>query len=634
LLTLVMTWPLARGLARDVPSDLGDPVLNMWILAWDAEQLLAIVSGDLARIPRFFDANIFHPAPLALAYSEHLIAQAVQILPVYAITRDPILCYNLLFLSTFVLSGLGGFLFVRELTGSGRAGFVAGVLFAFAMYRWTQLPHLQVLSSQWMPFVLYGLRRYFTAGRIRPLAGAAAALVAQNLSCGYYLLYFAPVVALYALWEIASRGMWRNRITWLQLAGALLVVGLVTWPFLAPYRQSREAFQFSRHVSEVVRYSADVYSYLTAPDTNRIWRTVADPFSKPEGALFPAVVPLVLALAAIVAAGAQASRTNVSGVARAPRWVLAAIGAVGATYAVIAVAAVFARRIDFDLGPFAVRATNVTRLLVPPALALIALCWLAPAVRARLAAFARMPESVLLFMIVASWWLSLGPSPRVMGRPLELWSPYRLFYELVPGFDGVRAPARLAMVVALGLSMLAGLAIARLERFRGSGAIAIVACAIFLVETSLPPLWTNGISPAAVYAAPEPRVVRPARAAQVYHAVTKTPADAVLLEMPIGELNYDVRAMYYSAVHWRRLVNGYSGFFPPHYDELLSMLSTAGREDERAWHTLEQFGVTHVLVHEGAYLDDEGVRFTAWLRRHGAEEIFRDGRDTLIALPR
>ena len=173
LITLVMTWPLARGLGRDVAWDLGDSILNMWILAWDAEQFRAILAGHFSHIRTFFDANIFHPAPLTLAYSEHLVPQALQIFPVYALTKNPILCYNLLFLSTFILSGLGMYLFVRELTGNAIAAFVGGLLFAFAPYRIPQSSHLQVLSSQWMPFALYGFRRYFDTGRRRALAGAA-----------------------------------------------------------------------------------------------------------------------------------------------------------------------------------------------------------------------------------------------------------------------------------------------------------------------------------------------------------------------------------------------------------------------------------------------------------------------------
>ena len=46
----------------------------------------------------------------------------------------------------------------------------------------------------WMPFVLLGFHRYFETRRLAPLAGASLAWIAQNLSCGYYLLFFSPVV--------------------------------------------------------------------------------------------------------------------------------------------------------------------------------------------------------------------------------------------------------------------------------------------------------------------------------------------------------------------------------------------------------------------------------------------------------
>ena len=99
-LTIALTWPLAAGLTRDVPGDFGDPLFTSWVLSWDATHL--------GR--GWWSANIFAPHPLSLAYSEHLLPQALQAWPVYAATRNPILCYNLLFLSTFALSGLGMFL--------------------------------------------------------------------------------------------------------------------------------------------------------------------------------------------------------------------------------------------------------------------------------------------------------------------------------------------------------------------------------------------------------------------------------------------------------------------------------------------------------------------------------------------
>ena len=48
---------------------------------------------------------------------------------------------------------------------------------------------------------------------------------------------------------------------------------------------------------------------------------------------------------------------------------------------------------------------------------------------------------------------------------------------------------------------------------------------------------------------------------------------------------------------------------------------------------LRQLGATHVIVHEGAYLDAEGRDTTASLRAVGAVEVFRDGTDVLLAMP-
>src|SRR6266545_2060197 len=241
VIAIVMTWPLAKGLARDVAWDLGDSVLNMWILSWDCEQFRGILQGHYSHLRHFFDANIFHPAPLTLAYSEHLVPQALQIFPIYALTRNPILCYNLLFLSTFVLSGLGMFLFARELTGSIAAAFIGGLLFAFAPYRVPQSSHLQVLSSQWMPFALYGFRRYVDGGRLRALAGATAAVAA-----------------------------------------------IVILPFVIPYVRVSRELQLARSLTETTRLSADVYSYGTASVAERFWGSrLAGVFQKPEGELFP-----------------------------------------------------------------------------------------------------------------------------------------------------------------------------------------------------------------------------------------------------------------------------------------------------------------------------------------------------------
>ena len=168
-----MTWPLALGLGSDVPGDLGDSLLNMWILGWGAEHVPRLLTGSIGW-SEFWNANIFHPDPLALALSEHLFGQVLQILPVYWLTGNIILCYNLLFISTFALSAFGTYLLVRDLTGDRRAAFIAGLVYGFLPYRIASVPHVQVMSSQWMPFALYGLNRFVTTGSNRALVGGTA----------------------------------------------------------------------------------------------------------------------------------------------------------------------------------------------------------------------------------------------------------------------------------------------------------------------------------------------------------------------------------------------------------------------------------------------------------------------------
>jgi hypothetical protein len=645
VLSIAATWPLARGLARDVAWDLGDSILNIWILAWDVEQIRRLLTGDLSRLWSFFDATIFHPAPLALAYSDHLLPQALQVLPAVLVTGNPILGYNLLFLSTFVLSGLGMYLLVRELTGNVAAAAVAGLLFAFAPYRLAQSSHVQVLSSQWMPFVFYGLVRYFRpanpqapALRIGPLAGATAALIAQGLSSGYYLLYFTPFAVAFALWELGRARLWRRGRVWLTLSSAGVAAAIVTTPFLFPYAALRAQGFGTRSLAEVSRFSADVYSYATAFSGQRIWGSLLQAMPKPEGELFPGLVPLLLALLGIFAGSRvrdprspipnAGSRRRIG-----PRWLPWFLAAAAIGHAVAAVLTLLFRRINVDLGLFALRMSNINQLLLRAAILLGLLLLVSPGMRARLGTFMRDRGFFVLGLLAAAW-LSLGPLPHSLGRPVEIAAPYKVLFDHVPGFDGLRVPARFAMVVVFMLSVLAGYGAAAVARMRaGHHALAALG-AVFLLEATHVPFLVNGMTPLRDFNTPEARLYRPARAPAVYHAMAQQPAESVLVELPLGYPDFDLRAMYYSLVHRRPIVNGYSGFYPPHYSRLYTILSNTSRGPDVSLDALRATGATHVIVHEGAYRGSEGTDTTAVLRQAGGVELFRDGSDVLLQLPR
>jgi hypothetical protein len=619
-LTIALTWPLGAGLTRDIPGDFGDPLFSAWAMAWDATHL--------GR--GWWNANIFAPQPLALAYSEHFLPQGIQAWPLYAATRNPLLGYNVVFLSTFVLSGLGMFLLARELTGSRAAGFIAGLAFAFSPFRIASIPHLQVLSSAWMPFTLYGLRRYFASGRVQPLAGAAGAWILQNLSCGYYLLFFSPVVLIYTAWEMTTRRLWTNRRALSSVAVAVAAVPAATIPFLLPYLELRRLGFNPRSLTETKKFSADVYAWFTADPNLRVWGPIATSWQEAEGVLFPGLTIVVLAVI-----GALTRSPTGDAARRAPAERGAMLHRVLLFFALACWAAVVALLLGWSIRVPGLRITELWRTAIVAVLVTAALLVASQPSRAAMRAWLASPAGIFSVITLFSVLMSLGPEIHAKGRTIAGTSLYAVFYHYVPGFDGVRVPARFAAIVTLGLAALAGLAVAGLER-RGRRLIVPIAAALIVLEAIAVPIPINENSTTYAQAGLvplPPRVATGDAVAPVYRFIAGLPADAVVLELPLGEPAFDIRYMFFSTTHWKRLVNGYSGGAPLAYEFLDEALKDVGTRPDRAWEAIAQSTATHAVVHEGSYEGERGRLFGDFFRAHGALEVAVFGTDRIFALP-
>jgi hypothetical protein len=634
LLTLAMTWPLARSLTSELPADLGDPLLNCWIIAWDCEHILRAVTGHLDALREYWNANIFSPHPLALAYSEHLTAEAVMVFPVYAITRNPILTYNVAFLSTFTLSALGMFLLVQNLTGSRSAAFLAGVAYGFAPYRFGTLPHIQVLSSMWMPFVWLGFHDYFETRRLAPLAGGAAAWIAQNLSCGYYLLFFAPVLAISVTWEITRRRLWTDTSLLIRLAAATLVVAVVTAPFLIPYLQLRRLGFQPRSLGETASFAADVYGYLTTDVRMWLWGHVVRAWPRSEGSLFPGFSILLLATLGIAGAWRNARRRS-SPRARGPARLLGCLLIIASGVLVMLLLGwswrVTAAGVELKI-------TSLDRVVVLVTGLTIVLLATSASARATAGAWLASPVGMLSLVTVFAFAMSLGPGGiHARGKLIERRNIYALFLDFVPGFDGLRVPARFAMIVALGLAGLAGHGAAAIARRRyGTTAVALFTALAIAESWAVPlPLNDNSTDYKQRGLAPLPATLAMgSMTPAVYRFAARLPPSSVLLELPIGEVAFETRYMFYSTFHWRALVNGYSGGAPAEYGLWAEQLSEPTEAPDVAWRAVLASRATHIVVHEGSYTGDQGREISDFVRAHGGRELAVFDSDRVFAVPR
>jgi hypothetical protein len=634
-----MTWPLARVAGTRLAADLGDPAFNCWVLAWTSGQILAAFRGDFGALADFWNGNIFYPEPLTIAYSEHLFGLALPILPVYAATGNILMAYNLLFIATFAMSGYAAYLLIRDLTGETWAGLLGGLAFAYAPYRLGQFSHLQVLTSYWMPLALFGLRRFFVTRRPRALAGGSAALVMQNLSCGYYLLFFPPFVAAYCLYELVQRRLLRDWRVWARLGVAAVAVALATWPFVRPYLQVREQAGVGvRSRAEIAMFSADTHAFATIAPNSRTLAVPLAGFPKPEGEGFVGFTILAFGIVGLGCGITRLVRTLPWSTMR--EWhVIATAGSgiifLGST-AVVLWFFVYGSLALPVSGEWVIyrNATRALRMAFGSFLLFVGLSTWArrgtqPASRESQTAF-----GFFAVVFIAAAFFALGPIIEARGRVIGA-GPYTWLLDVVPGLDGLRVPARFLMLSALFLSVLAGLGARVLltTRWRQVATGVIVAgMAGILTEAWVAPIRTNQpVIPDARFFAPEPPAVG-RRMNPIYRVVRQLPESAILIEFPFGESAYEILAVFHAGEHRRRLVNGYSGFFPRSYTDRVGALYDITINPQRAADVLRASGATHALVHEGAFTGGGGREVSDWLQGLGAREVTAHGSDRLFAI--
>ena len=295
-LAIVWTWPVAAHLTTRIPHDLGDPLLNTWILWWNAQAL--------PFTGHWWNPPVLWPMPGALALSEHLLGLSAVATPLQLAGANAIAAYNVCLLLSYALSGFFAYLLATRLTGSRAAGVCAGLAFGFSPYRAGQLAHLQVLASQWMPLVLLSLHGYLDTGARRWLALFAAAWLLLALSNGYYLIIFPIVIALWLMWFVPWRTKWREG---LAIAIVWIASSLPLVPILAKYRMVHTELGLGRTLSDARNFSAAASSFAQAPPLLALWPDGSAPNS--ELYLFPGLtIPLLLIVA--VAAGVMSIRAT------------------------------------------------------------------------------------------------------------------------------------------------------------------------------------------------------------------------------------------------------------------------------------------------------------------------------------
>jgi hypothetical protein len=294
VLTAVMTWPQAVNLGTRA-ADHQDVYFNMWRFGWTAHAL--------ATAPqRVLDGNIFYPERRTLTFSDAMPVESVVAAPMLWAGVRPVLVHNLMLLAGIVLSGAGMFVLARRLTGSMGAGLTAGVVFAFAPYRFEHYMHMELQWTVWTPWAFWALDRMFAEGRRRDGALVGLFIALQFMSSIYYGAFLATLLGLVSIvLLIGVRGAaLKQRVVALAL-GAVVCLGLVS-PYALQYAITKSRTG-GRPAEQVLMFSAKPSSYTVATETNLLYGERARARGRAERRLFPGLLPLLLAVVGLLLRG-------------------------------------------------------------------------------------------------------------------------------------------------------------------------------------------------------------------------------------------------------------------------------------------------------------------------------------------
>jgi hypothetical protein len=524
-----------------------DPLMYGWTMVSNVHRLLSA--------PRaIFHGNTFYPHGNSIAYTDLLLTPTLTAGPIYLLTGNPVLQYNLTLLLWWALSGWAMYVLAYALLRSHPGAAIAAIVFTLSPFRTDFFLEFQMQLGFPIPLAVLSLLRFLESARWRYLAALVLLVWVEALASMYYAIILGLcLVVLAGLHAILRSGAWSRALVARGVVATLVLAALLG-PFVVPYVQNRRELGMERQLHQPPKHSADVLTYLET-GVARLYRF------RPTGhiaetSLFMGFVALGLAAVGCIPKSHGARRSSPA----IRRGLVLAMGAAGGAFALS-----LAWHATLPAVPIPVPGPQTFLY----ALLFLGIVWLGlegwEAARAGEHAGPlgeRELVAVCLFLIVLFFDLSLGPTIFVARHPVGTGLYAHLYPYLLP-LHAMRITSRIGVVVVLGVGLLAGLGLKRLlARLPGprAGLAVAAACALaLLAEYHSFPL-------------PYQRIDWSQRP-PVYQALAADPDDVAVLEWPLGGEYWDDYFTFMTIGHWKRLVNGASGFLPRMTHEISRVLS-------------------------------------------------------------
>ena len=608
LLVALYTYPLILNPAVLLP-DHHDPRYFGWIMISNAHRLLTAPFA-------LFHGNALYPFGNTLTYSEFLLTPTLTAAPVYYLTGNPVLAYNLTLLLFWALSGWAMFFTAYAFTRSFLPALLAAIAFTLSPYRTDYYLEFQMQLAFPIPLAVLFSSRFFVGQRWQDLALALLMVWIQALASWYYAIILSLALAVFALCFLLLRwDAWQWSFVPKCLVGGI-VLGVALAPFAWPYLRTRQELGFERGLDEAVGHSADILTYLETGVTKLYHLSPTGHIA--ETSLFMGFTGL--ALGGLSLLWLRQTKDEGPFLSLAARLTTATIGACLVALFLSLPFRDWTRAVGVRLpGPSAL----FILLVVLAFLRLFLEGWIRHSQKGPGRALGAR-EWIMLLSVLGIFFfvVSLGPVIHYGHQPMGTGVFAYLHAYLFP-LRATRVVTRYGVIVVFAVSLLAAFGLRWLiERCspRAAWSIATGFILVLLAEYATFPLSYGRLDWG--------------RLPVVYRVLAQDPEDVAVLEWPMDTQNLDAGYMLFSTAHWKRLVNGFGAFIPDLSREISDSLSAAGAtvSPERALFYLRAIHPLRYLILHNDLLSIEdqehwrqllGLPGFRWLGRYGSKDLYR-----------
>ena len=538
-LTLAFSWPLVlhldTSLTGPVGGDTGVYVWNQWVFRQEVLN---------ERLPLFTQEIFSLNRPANLSLHNYTIFQDLVALPLLG-PLGVVTTFNIVYLLMIVITGYAAFRLALHVTGRPVESWLAGALFSWSPYLVTRgMGHFSLVAAAPLPVFALLLLDCEARASVRNAVALGATVCWAATTDPYYAVYcvmlgciFVAVQAIRIARDPAPRCTVPRTLDVLLACLAGFALSLVIG---GGWQISILGRRVSTHGLYTPMLLLTLFAVLRAAWPYRraalsIDRGALIRFARAASVAIP--VAVVMLSPVLYAVGVRIIDT---GFESSPiRWRSSPAG--------VDLVSFFLPNPNHPLAPDAIRAWLTPRadqyVENVASIPLVALMVIAAAIGNRWR-----PSRIWIAVTVVFALLALGPFVHVAGFNTHIPGPWA-FARYLPIVRLARTPARLSIVVMLGVSILFAAAVTHLgDRWPRRRRVLLLAVTVAMLFELLP----------------APRPLYSASAPAFYARVAQDPRDVTLMELPVGVRDgtssvgdFTARSQFFQTIHGKPLVGGY-----------------------------------------------------------------------------